>query len=127
MSFLSRILRSQPKVMPTSVKNEQQFEQEVLQAPIPTIVDVWSPTCAPCNKLATTLIHVATKYQDRVKVVEISTAASSALLSRLGVLATPTLIIYHRGKELGRSSGLRPAGWFDDMIAAEFPEALTPR
>ena len=125
MSLLKRILGGRPKVMPTTVKTEAEFEQHVLRADLPTIVDVWSPTCAPCNKLAHVLIAVATKYQERIQVVEISTAATNTLLARLDVMATPTLIIYQRGKELGRSTGFRPEGWFDDVIANEFPESAT--
>ena len=54
--------------------------------------------------------------------VEINTDAEPALLRSLGVRATPTLIMYEGGNEVGRMSGFRPEGWFDAMIEAEFPE-----
>jgi thioredoxin-like negative regulator of GroEL len=109
--------------MPTAVRDLATFNDVVLKSDVPVIVDIWSETCAPCKKLVPVLINVATKYEGRVRIVEIGTDAEPVLLGRLGVRATPTIIVYARGKELGRQSGFRPEGWFDEMIATEFPEA----
>ncbi|MDH5670937.1 MAG: thioredoxin family protein [Myxococcales bacterium] len=108
--------------MPTHLQTREDFAREVLRSELPVIVDVWSPTCAPCKKLVPVLIRVATKHQDRVKVAELSTDAEPQLLAQLGVRATPTILVYEGGHEVGRMSGFRPAGWFDEMIEAEFPE-----
>src|SRR5690606_40125308 len=111
-----------PKVQPTPVRDLASFEAQVLKSDKPVIVDVWGPRCPPCQKLAPVLIDVATKHRERVHVVEICAADTDPqLLGRLDVRATPTLIIYHRGEELGRSTGFRPSAWFDDMLDAEFP------
>lgn len=122
MSLLAKLFGGGPKVTPMHLRTWDEFEREVLRSDQPVIVDVWSPTCAPCNKLVPVLIDVATRYQGRVRVTELSTDAEPRLLAKLRVQATPTLIIYAGGKELGRSAGFRPRGWFDDMIAAEFPD-----
>lgn len=47
--------------------------------------------------------------------------ADPKLLARLDVRSTPTLIVFDRGEELGRTVGFRPAAWFDHMIETEFP------
>jgi hypothetical protein len=44
-------------------------------------------------------------------------------LFELAVRATPTLLVFRAGAEVGRMTGFRPEGWFDAMIATEFPEA----
>ncbi len=123
MGLFGNVFGSRPKISPTSVRSVAAFEEHVAKSDIPVIVDVWSDTCAPCKKLAPVLVNVATKYDGRVRVVEINTDAEPALLARLGVRATPTLIMYEEGHEVGRMAGFRPEGWFDEMIAAEFPEA----
>jgi len=124
VGFLSKIFAGRPEVVPTPVSSMADYRREVLERDIPVIVDVWSPTCAPCRRLVPVLTEVATRYADRVGVVQINVAAAEpALLSRLGVRATPTLIIHDGGEEFGRVTGFRPRGWFDEMIAAEFPEA----
>lgn len=122
MGILGSLLGGRPKIAPTSVRSLDAFEEHVMQSDVPVIVDVWSDTCAPCKKLAPVLVNVATKYDGRVRVVEINTDAEEALLARLGVRATPTLIMFESGHEVGRTAGFRPEGWFDQMIEAEFPE-----
>ena len=89
---------------------------------LPVIVDVWSETCAPCKKLVPVLIQVATKYQGKLRVAELSTQAEPRLLAELSVQATPMILVFDGGVEIGRMAGYRPAGWFDDMIASEFPD-----
>lgn len=120
MGLLSKLFGSAPQVMPTSVRDVRSFEREVEQSDIPVIVDVWGPSCGPCKKLEPVLLEVATKYAGKVKVVEISTEGTvPELLGELGVRATPTLIIYKAGEELGRQTGYRPTSWFDQMIEKE--------
>lgn len=119
MGLLDKLFGATPQVLPTSVRDVKAFEREVEESPIPVIVDIWGPSCGPCKKLEPILVDVATRYAGKVKVVEISTDADPQLLGELGVHATPTLIIYKGGAELGRSTGYRPSTWFDQMIATE--------
>lgn len=120
MGWLDKLFGGGARVMPERVRDLATFRKVVLRSDRPVIVDVWSPTCGPCKKLEPVLIDVATRHADRVKVVEIATAdAEPALLAKLGVRATPTLIVYDRGEEIGRQTGFRPAEWFDRMIEAE--------
>jgi thioredoxin 1 len=122
MGWLANVLGLSPKVVPERVIDVASFQTVVIESPLPVIVDVWSETCAPCRMLEPVLIDVATRYHGRIRVAEInSTAADPALLARLGVQATPTILVYEKGAELGRTAGFRPRGWFDEMIAAEFP------
>lgn len=126
MSLLSRLFRSRPKVVPESVRDLASYEALVLQSELPVIVDVWSPTCPPCKQLEPVLVDIATRFADRVRVVEIGIGdADPALVGKLGVRATPTLIVFDRGRELGRETGYRPASWFEQMIEAEFPDTVT--
>jgi thioredoxin len=123
MSLISKLLGGRPAVTPIHVDSLQQFTEQVLESELPVIVDVWSPTCAPCRQLVPVLQKVASRYDGRVRVVELSTDAEPALLARLGVRATPTILVFDAGKELGRMAGYRPFGWFEQMIDTEFPEA----
>jgi thioredoxin-like negative regulator of GroEL len=122
MSLLGKIFGARPDVIPTHLETQGDFERHVVQSAIPVIVDVWSTTCAPCKKLEPVLIKVATKYEGKLRVAELSTQAEPKLLARLEVRATPTILVFEGGVEIGRMSGYRPASWFDEMIATEFPD-----
>lgn len=121
MGWLDRIL-GRNTVTPEPVRTADQFQALVLDSPLPVIVDVWSQSCAPCRRLVPVLADVATRYQERVRVVEISTDSEPNLLRRLQVRATPTIILFEHGEELGRTTGFKPPNWFYEMIEAEFPE-----
>lgn len=122
MGFLSNLFAPSKKVIPTPVRDLASFQSEVVGSELPVIVDVWSESCAPCRQLAPVLVDVATRHEGRVRVVEVSADSEPALMARLRVRATPTLIIFDGGEELGRMAGFRPGSWFDEMIEAEFPE-----
>lgn len=122
MGWLDRLLggAASPQVLPERVRDSATFRRMVIESDRPVIVDVWSPSCGPCKKLEPVLIDVATRYAGKVRVVEIATVdADPMLLARLDVRSTPTLLVFDRGEELGRSTGYRPASWFDQMIEAE--------
>lgn len=121
MSLLSKLFGG-PKVHPTSIATKDQFREFVLDSDVPVIVDVWSPTCAPCKKLVPVMIDIATKHEGRVRVAEINVAAAEpALVGALRVMATPTVVIFEGGEEFGRVTGYRPPSWFHEMIDVEFP------
>lgn len=120
MGLFDKLFKASPKVLPQAVRSMADFEAKVLDSEIPVIIDVWSPTCMPCKHLEPILVDVATRYDGKVRVVEIDLASTEpALIGALGVQATPTLIMYKKGDELGRVSGVRGSGWFDQMIATE--------
>ena len=121
MGIFDKLFGPQKQVHPTRVRTMDEFETLVLDSKEPVIVDVWSASCAPCRMLEPILIDIATRYEGRVRVVEIGTADTEPqLLGSLEVRATPTLIMFKEGEEIGRTAGHRPAGWFDQMIATEF-------
>ena len=122
MSWLKRLFGGESQPL-EPVRTQADFQAMVTDSPLPVIVDIWSESCPPCRRLMPVLEGVAARHAERVRVVEISTAADPVLLSGLGVRSTPTLIIFDGGEEVGRVTGFRPPNWFDEMIAAEFPEA----
>ncbi len=102
---------------------DQNFDTLLEGEPLPSLVDVWSPSCAPCAKLAPVMSSLAKKHQGRVKVFHVNAANSPRLMRRLQVSGTPTVVVMNRGREVGRVVGFRPRSWFDEMIDAEFPKA----
>jgi thioredoxin-like negative regulator of GroEL len=122
MSLLAKLFGARAQVIPMHIDTRDEFVRYVLQSDVPVIVDVWSDTCAPCKKLVPVLIEVATKHAGKLRVAELSTRAEPSLLAQLDVRATPTILVFEGGVELGRMAGYRPAAWFDEMIATEFPD-----
>jgi thioredoxin 1 len=122
MGFLGRLFgERKPRVAPVSL-NEANFDQEVLKHKGPCLVDVWSYGCPYCVKLAPTMVAIANKYQERVKVCELNAGSFPQLARLMGIQGAPTVVVFENGKLLGRIAGLRPQSYYEEMIETEFPE-----
>ncbi|MGH9901299.1 MAG: thioredoxin [Pyrinomonadaceae bacterium] len=81
------------------------FEQEVLRAGEPVLVDFWAAWCAPCRMLAPTVEAVAGHYAGRARVVKLNVDENPGVSQRYGIKGIPTLILFKGGKEEERVVG----------------------
>ena len=98
--------------------NDRNFKAEILESPMPVLVDFSATWCGPCRMIAPAVEEIAQKYRGRLKVctVDIDEAPDSA--SQFGVLSVPTLILFKGGEELGRLVGAMPRSAIEKMIAS---------
>ena len=125
MGWLKKIFGIKDKVMPTSI-NDSNFKKEVIQSDLPVLLDVWTPNCPHCDRLAPIVVNLATKYQGRLKVAEINGADSPRTMSRLGVRGTPTVIYFIDGHEVERVVGFRGSLYHTDIIENDILPAVEP-
>jgi thioredoxin 1 len=81
------------------------FDAEVLQSPLPVLVDFFATWCGPCKRLAPTVAEIAREHAGKVKVVSIDIDGNPDSAVRFGVTAVPTLVFFKGGKEAGRLLG----------------------
>ena len=82
------------------------FEQEVLNAQTPVMVDFWATWCAPCRKLSPLLEDVANEFGDKIKFVKINTDDNMKVASDYSISGLPTVLIFKDGKALERMVGM---------------------
>ena len=90
--------------MITTVTKEN-FDQEVLMAKEPVLVDFWAAWCMPCKMLSPIVDQVASERSD-VKVCKINIDDEGELAIRYGVMRIPTLILFKNGEIANKSIGL---------------------
>ena len=115
MSWLGKIFGGGEKLQPISI-NDENFKSEILESNVPVLLDVWGPSCAPCQKLAPIIVDIATDYGDRLKVAEMNAAASPRTMGRLGIRGTPTVVYFDRGREVDRVVGFKGSLYHMDSI-----------
>lgn len=81
------------------------FEQDVLQAEQPVLVDFWAAWCAPCRMLAPTVEAVAEQYAMSARVVKLNVDDNPGVSQRYGIKGIPTLILFKGGREEERVVG----------------------
>ena len=86
------------------------FQQEVLEADLPVMVDFWAPWCAPCRVMGQTLEQVAPEIGNQVKIVKINVDENPGTASRFGIQSIPTLLFFRGGEAQGMIPGALPTG-----------------
>lgn len=83
----------------------ENFEQEVLQATQPVLVDFWADWCGPCRMLAPVIEELAHEKTD-LKVCKVNVDEQGSLAEQFNVMSIPTVVAFRGGKEVNRSVGL---------------------
>ena len=87
---------------------EESFEQEVLKADIPVLVDFWAEWCGPCKMLAPVIEELAKEYSGQIKVGKVNVDENSAIAEKYGIRGIPTIIIFHGGEVEEQMVGVQP-------------------
>ena len=73
------------------------FQKDVIESPVPVLVDFWSPTCGPCLRLAPVVDELDAEAGGRFEVGKVNTWEQHNLATRYRISAVPTLLVFKNG------------------------------
>ena len=89
-----------------TITNEN-FEQEVLHADRPVLLDFWAAWCGPCRMVSPIVDEIA-EENDAIKVGKVNVDEQPELARRFGIMSIPTLIVMRDGQVANQAVGARP-------------------
>jgi len=93
---------------PTIEVTDQDFEDKVINSPVPVIVDFWAEWCGPCHMVAPVLEEIATEKNGKLTVAKLDIDRNPAAARDYQVMSIPTMIVFQNGKPVKQIVGAKP-------------------
>ena len=85
--------------------SDASFEQDVLKAEAPVLVDYWAEWCGPCKMIAPILDEIARDYEGRLQIAKVNVDENNATASKYGIRGIPTLMLFKNGAQVATKVG----------------------
>ena len=94
------------------------FDQAVLKASGPVVVDFWAEWCGPCRMIGPALEEISNSLDGKVKILKLNVDENPATATKYGVMSIPTLMIFKNGQLASRQTGAAPKQKLEQWITA---------
>lgn len=87
---------------------QENFNQEVMEARVPVLIDFWASWCGPCKMMSPVVDQIADDMGASARVCKINIDEQPELAGKYNVMSIPTFILFKDGKEINRTIGAMP-------------------
>ncbi|MEE4295257.1 MAG: thioredoxin TrxA [Wenzhouxiangella sp.] len=85
--------------------SDSEFDEVVLKADGPVLVDYWAEWCGPCKMIEPVLHELADEYGDKLRIAKVNIDENQQVTSRFKIRGIPTLMIFENGEHQGTKVG----------------------
>jgi thioredoxin 1 len=106
--------------MATKSVTDASFNEDVLSAAKPVLVDFWADWCGPCRMIAPALEELSEELEERVTIVKLNIDENPDAPTKYGVRGIPTMILFKDGQPAATKVGAEPKGriqgWLEGVL-----------
>ena len=99
---------------------QTEFDAEVIDSTIPVLIDFTAVWCGPCKMVDPIIKQLAVEWDGKAKVVKCDADQNPDLITRLGIMGIPTIMMFKDGNMVERITGYKPK----DQLVAKFQPHL---
>jgi thioredoxin 2 len=92
------------------------WRRDVLESPLPVVVDFWAPWCGPCRAVAPVLDQVARERAGRVRIAKVNVDENPELSRQFEIQAIPTMMVFRGGRMMEQIRGAVPKAAIDRLL-----------
>ena len=89
---------------------EASFEDKVLKADKPVLVDFWAEWCGPCHAVSPVLDKIVEERGGEIELVKVNIDEEQGLAQRYGVMSIPMMVLFKDGEPAAATVGAQPKG-----------------
>ena len=94
------------------------FQEVVIEAGKPAVIDFWAEWCGPCRMLTPIIKELSTEYEGRVVVGKVDVDSNPGISAKYGIRNIPTLLFFKDGQVVDKQVGVVPKGALVNKIDA---------
>lgn len=98
--------------------NADSFDEDVLESPVPVLVEFWAARCGPCRRIAPEMAAVARTLAGKARVFTLNVDEELEAAQRFGVHTIPTTLLFVNGVERARRTGFHDARALTDLLTS---------
>jgi thioredoxin 1 len=92
------------------------FDESVLKASKPVLIDFFADWCGPCRMVGPVIEEIAKTYDGKLIVGKVDVDANSGVAGKYGVMSIPTVVLFNGGKEVARQVGFGGKEIYEEMV-----------